>query len=162
MTSWAILLLFLHKTFDLCSLSQIVMEQFNPGLRNLVNLGKSYEKSVTGKHSSHLWILTPVWSLKSNPLKLKWSHSSCFPASNLIIVSLFSSECSDDSGWEGLLWRCLKGWRECYRVPGLQGARWVVFKSAFNLISRGLNCCVQVPLWCCSGLKKTTIPIIQL
>lgn len=26
------------------------MEQFNPGLRNLVNLGKSYEKSVTGKH----------------------------------------------------------------------------------------------------------------
>ncbi|XP_008290641.1 brain-specific angiogenesis inhibitor 1-associated protein 2-like protein 1 [Stegastes partitus] len=24
-----------------------VMEQFNPGLRNLVNLGKSYEKSVT-------------------------------------------------------------------------------------------------------------------
>lgn len=29
------------------------MEQFNPGLRNLVNLGKSYEKSVTGKHSFH-------------------------------------------------------------------------------------------------------------
>lgn len=26
---------------------KIVMEQFNPGLRNLVNLGKSYEKSVT-------------------------------------------------------------------------------------------------------------------
>lgn len=24
------------------------MEQFNPGLRNLINLGKSYEKSVTG------------------------------------------------------------------------------------------------------------------
>ncbi|KAA8581790.1 hypothetical protein FQN60_003371, partial [Etheostoma spectabile] len=30
-----------------CCLSQNVMEQFNPGLRNLVNLGKSYEKSVT-------------------------------------------------------------------------------------------------------------------
>ncbi|XP_070707339.1 brain-specific angiogenesis inhibitor 1-associated protein 2-like protein 1a [Pempheris klunzingeri] len=26
---------------------KVVMEQFNPGLRNLVNLGKSYEKSVT-------------------------------------------------------------------------------------------------------------------
>lgn len=38
-------------TFNFCSLSQNVMEQFNPGLRNLVNLGKSYEKSVTGKHS---------------------------------------------------------------------------------------------------------------
>uniref|UniRef100_A0A665WQ76 IMD domain-containing protein n=1 Tax=Echeneis naucrates TaxID=173247 RepID=A0A665WQ76_ECHNA len=36
----------LHKCY-LCSLSQNVMEQFNPGLRNLVNLGKSYEKSVT-------------------------------------------------------------------------------------------------------------------
>uniref|UniRef100_A0A668A8C0 BAR/IMD domain-containing adapter protein 2-like 1 n=1 Tax=Myripristis murdjan TaxID=586833 RepID=A0A668A8C0_9TELE len=34
-------------TFPLCSLFQNVMEQFNPGLRNLVNLGKSYEKSVT-------------------------------------------------------------------------------------------------------------------
>lgn len=29
--------------------AQNVMEQFNPGLRNLVNLGKSYEKSVTGE-----------------------------------------------------------------------------------------------------------------
>lgn len=27
---------------------QIVMDQLNPGLRNLVNLGKSYEKAVTG------------------------------------------------------------------------------------------------------------------
>ncbi|KAM7371041.1 hypothetical protein PAMP_010541 [Pampus punctatissimus] len=36
------------KSFSkLCSLLQNVMEQFNPGLRNLVNLGKSYEKSVT-------------------------------------------------------------------------------------------------------------------
>lgn len=26
------------------------MEQFNPGLRNLVNLGKNYEKSVAGEH----------------------------------------------------------------------------------------------------------------
>ncbi len=26
------------------------MENFNPGLRNLVNLGKSYEKSVAGEH----------------------------------------------------------------------------------------------------------------
>lgn len=26
------------------------MEQFNPGLRNLVNLGKNYEKSVMGKY----------------------------------------------------------------------------------------------------------------
>jgi len=26
------------------------MDQFNPGLRNLVNLGKSYEKSVAGEH----------------------------------------------------------------------------------------------------------------
>lgn len=25
------------------------MEQFNPGLRNLVNLGKNYEKSVAGE-----------------------------------------------------------------------------------------------------------------
>lgn len=29
---------------------QNVMEQFNPGLRNLVNLGKNYEKSVTGNY----------------------------------------------------------------------------------------------------------------
>lgn len=28
--------------------SQVVMDQLNPGLKNLVNLGKSYEKSVTG------------------------------------------------------------------------------------------------------------------
>lgn len=26
------------------------MEQFNPGLRNLVNLGKNYEKSVAGEY----------------------------------------------------------------------------------------------------------------
>lgn len=32
-------------------MSQSVMEQFNPGLRNLVNLGKNYEKSVTGECS---------------------------------------------------------------------------------------------------------------
>jgi len=25
------------------------MEQFNPGLRNLINLGKNYEKAVNGK-----------------------------------------------------------------------------------------------------------------
>ena len=37
-------------TFNRRTLSQIVMDQLNPGLRNLVNLGKSYEKSVTGKH----------------------------------------------------------------------------------------------------------------
>lgn len=34
------------------------MEQFNPGLRNLINLGKNYEKSVAGEHlyniSKHL------------------------------------------------------------------------------------------------------------
>lgn len=29
---------------------QSVMEQFNPGLRNLVNLGKNYEKSVAGEY----------------------------------------------------------------------------------------------------------------
>lgn len=34
--------------------SQNVMEQFNPGLRNLINLGKSYEKAVSGK--PHLFI----------------------------------------------------------------------------------------------------------
>lgn len=27
------------------------MEQFNPGLRNLINLGKNYEKAVNGKSS---------------------------------------------------------------------------------------------------------------
>lgn len=31
-------------------LNQNVMEQFNPGLRNLINLGKNYEKSVAGEH----------------------------------------------------------------------------------------------------------------
>uniref|UniRef100_A0A4W5MB47 BAR/IMD domain containing adaptor protein 2 like 1b n=1 Tax=Hucho hucho TaxID=62062 RepID=A0A4W5MB47_9TELE len=35
-----------NPTTHLLSSSQNVMEQFNPGLRNLVNLGKSYEKSV--------------------------------------------------------------------------------------------------------------------
>lgn len=30
-------------------LLQNVMEQFNPGLRNLINLGKSYEKSFNGE-----------------------------------------------------------------------------------------------------------------
>lgn len=30
--------------------TQTVMEHFNPGLRNLVNLGKNYEKSVAGEH----------------------------------------------------------------------------------------------------------------
>lgn len=43
----------------LCSPPQNVMDQFNPGLRNMVNLGKNYEKSVTGKRgprgsASHL------------------------------------------------------------------------------------------------------------
>lgn len=33
-----------------CLRAQSVMEQFNPGLRNLVNLGKNYEKSVTGEY----------------------------------------------------------------------------------------------------------------
>lgn len=28
---------------------QNVMEQFNPRLRNLINLGKNYEKAVNGK-----------------------------------------------------------------------------------------------------------------
>ncbi|XP_034564011.1 brain-specific angiogenesis inhibitor 1-associated protein 2-like protein 1a [Notolabrus celidotus] len=40
-----------HAPDDVSKLTEstykIVMEQFNPGLRNLVNLGKSYEKSVT-------------------------------------------------------------------------------------------------------------------
>lgn len=27
------------------------MEQFNPGLRNLINLGKNYERAVNGKFS---------------------------------------------------------------------------------------------------------------
>ncbi len=48
-----LLLMLFFTTSNLCSLTQIVMDQFNPGLRNLVNLGKSYEKSVTGRHSFH-------------------------------------------------------------------------------------------------------------
>lgn len=42
MTSWL--------TVSACVSAQSVMEQFNPGLRNLVNLGKNYEKSVAGEH----------------------------------------------------------------------------------------------------------------
>ncbi len=38
--------------------SQNVMEQFNPGLRNLVNLGKSYEKAVSGE--PHIFISLPL------------------------------------------------------------------------------------------------------
>lgn len=36
------------------------MEQFNPGLRNLVNLGKNYEKSVTGEHLT----VVPIWTIR--------------------------------------------------------------------------------------------------
>lgn len=36
--------------FCFSSHTQSVMDQFNPGLRNLVNLGKNYEKSVTGEY----------------------------------------------------------------------------------------------------------------
>lgn len=43
-TKWS-LIVFLFVLFV-----QSVMEQFNPGLRNLVNLGKNYEKSVTGEY----------------------------------------------------------------------------------------------------------------
>lgn len=35
------------------------MEQFNPGLRNLVNLGKNYEKSVAGE----LFFFPPLFLL---------------------------------------------------------------------------------------------------
>lgn len=40
------------KMCDLCFYVQVVMDQLNPGLRNLVNLGKSYEKAVTGAEST--------------------------------------------------------------------------------------------------------------
>ncbi|TKS91884.1 Brain-specific angiogenesis inhibitor 1-associated protein 2-like protein 1 [Collichthys lucidus] len=43
-----------------------VMEQFNPGLRNLVNLGKNYEKSVAVMGSSDS-LLRPMWA---PPLRL--------------------------------------------------------------------------------------------
>lgn len=42
---------FAEKSFSL--ISQNVMEHFNPGLRNLVNLGKNYEKSVSGEFLNH-------------------------------------------------------------------------------------------------------------
>lgn len=38
------------KLLDLSPLNQNVMDQFNPGLRNLINLGKNYEKSVAGEY----------------------------------------------------------------------------------------------------------------
>lgn len=38
----------ISRCFEIFS-SQNVMEQFNPGLRNLINLGKSYEKAVSGE-----------------------------------------------------------------------------------------------------------------
>lgn len=64
--------------FCLWSSSQNVMEQFNPGLRNLVNLGKNYEKSVTGKHCLHhlasVHVLTP---------HTYWTHSVCVAAMTL-------------------------------------------------------------------------------
>lgn len=40
---------FVRGTNVFSFLSQNVMEQFNPGLRNLINLGKNYEKSVAGE-----------------------------------------------------------------------------------------------------------------
>uniref|UniRef100_A0ACB8FLI4 Uncharacterized protein n=1 Tax=Sphaerodactylus townsendi TaxID=933632 RepID=A0ACB8FLI4_9SAUR len=37
-----------NLTAVVCFAPQNVMEQFNPGLRNLINLGKNYEKAVNG------------------------------------------------------------------------------------------------------------------
>lgn len=49
---------------DLCFYVQVVMDQLNPGLRNLVNLGKSYEKAVTGAEST-----------RQNPLMIRHLRS---------------------------------------------------------------------------------------
>lgn len=49
------------------------MDQLNPGLRNLVNLGKSYEKAVTGTD----FRLTKVCFSTSSGLAL-WKHQTCW------------------------------------------------------------------------------------
>lgn len=48
------------------SVSQIMMDQLNPGLRNLVNLGKSYEKAVTGNTQ-----VSPSRRLSNNLIRCK-------------------------------------------------------------------------------------------
>lgn len=54
---------------------QSVMEQFNPGLRNLVNLGKNYEKSVAGEHIYDIHINSKqlrVWKIRCMQLEVWW------------------------------------------------------------------------------------------
>lgn len=62
---------FWHNNVSSLGLSQNVMEQFNPALRNLVNLGKSYEKSVSGRVRFHRHI--PCTSV----VLFKLSESKC-------------------------------------------------------------------------------------
>uniref|UniRef100_A0A672H1H4 BAR/IMD domain containing adaptor protein 2 like 1a n=1 Tax=Salarias fasciatus TaxID=181472 RepID=A0A672H1H4_SALFA len=69
----------------LCSLLQNVMEQFNPGLRNLVILGKNYEKSVTAMILSGKAYFDAVSKIGENaivsPVSRELGESPAGPAS---------------------------------------------------------------------------------
>lgn len=101
------------------------MDQLNPGLKNLVNLGKSYEKSVTGNCRCHSWdalekalsnlLLKPPPMKSANTRPSHWVRSWC----------VFLSPRSNDPGWKGLFWCRVEGGRERHGLAGLQRAWWV-------------------------------------
>lgn len=98
--------------------SQVVMDQLNPGLKNLVNLGKSYEKSVTGKCGFRAELCLRKCSQTDEKANKVVSAGH--------VMMCFFSPRSYDPGWKGLFWCCVKGWWECHGLASLQGAWWVV------------------------------------
>uniref|UniRef100_A0A672GKE8 BAR/IMD domain containing adaptor protein 2 like 1a n=1 Tax=Salarias fasciatus TaxID=181472 RepID=A0A672GKE8_SALFA len=80
----------------LCSLLQNVMEQFNPGLRNLVILGKNYEKSVTAMILSGKAYFDAVSKIGENaivsPVSRELGESPAGPASVRLSFKRFQRE----------------------------------------------------------------------
>lgn len=130
---WNLLTCTIHNLifFSLC---QVVMDQLNPGLKNLVNLGKSYEKSVTGKRRYHLHA---GFRRSVRPEPETWP-CAIKSSTRSDATMCFVSPRSHDPRWKGLLWRRLKGGRERHGLAGLQRARWVTTATRLICSERGI------------------------
>lgn len=119
-----------------CAVQQNVMEQFNPGLRNLVNLGKNYEKSVTGKYLDMLYIRWSGHTYKFSLHVLTLSHVDLSISKHTVLPY------SNDACGKGVLWCGLEDWRECCCVTSLQRAGWVSWSGSVGqgCWGRGWSC----------------------
>lgn len=64
----------LQNCLDLSPFNQNVMDQFNPGLRNLINLGKNYEKSVAGEYLCYMNKHSQTFREKPNLVSSSFVH----------------------------------------------------------------------------------------